>query len=131
MNAPVINNYDYTTNNTNLSGPANNYSLQVSSGLIGKAVNLYSVFTTDYAGNTRPVSSVWDIGAYEYGAGTGSPAVVYLSGDGGGGSNGNINASLPASVSLTGFGSSGGYGFLGSLGLNAGQNATYVNIIMN
>ena len=34
--------------------------------LIGKALNEYSLFTTDYAGNTRPVSSVWDIGAYEY-----------------------------------------------------------------
>jgi hypothetical protein len=36
-----------------------------SSSVVGQGVNLSSVFTTDFAGNTRPSSAPWALGAYE------------------------------------------------------------------
>jgi hypothetical protein len=50
-----------------------NLQLQSSSPLIGKGANLYTSFTRDYAGNTRPSSGAWDIGAFQYEALSPSP----------------------------------------------------------
>jgi hypothetical protein len=53
------------------------FSLQPSSLAIDKGVNLSSLFTTDFAGTTRPRGSGYDIGAYEYNSGsTSNPADV-------------------------------------------------------
>jgi hypothetical protein len=51
---------------SNLGGTAAiDYSLTSSSTLlINAGVDLSTIFTTDYAGNTR--TGTWDIGAYEY-----------------------------------------------------------------
>jgi hypothetical protein len=38
---------------------------QAGSAVIGKGENLYSYFTHDLDGNTRPADGAWDIGAYE------------------------------------------------------------------
>ena len=46
-----------------------NWQLQSSSAAIGKGANLYSIFTTDKLGITRPEGTAWDIGAYEYNGG--------------------------------------------------------------
>jgi hypothetical protein len=43
-----------------------NLNLQSGSPAINAATNLYSVFTADAAGNPRPASGAWDMGAYEY-----------------------------------------------------------------
>jgi len=43
-----------------------NLNLQSGAPAINAATNLYSVFTTDAAGNPRPASGAWDMGAYEY-----------------------------------------------------------------
>lgn len=51
------------TNNPNLSG---SYQPQAGSALIGAGTNLSSFFTTDFAGNPRPATGNWTIGAFEY-----------------------------------------------------------------
>ena len=40
--------------------------LNGSSPAIGAGYNFYSIFTTDLAGNPRPSSGAWDLGAYKY-----------------------------------------------------------------
>jgi hypothetical protein len=58
-----------TNGNPNLNG---SYVPQPTSSAISAGANLSSYFTTDYAGVTRPASTAWDIGAYEYGAPVGA-----------------------------------------------------------
>lgn len=41
------------------------YVPQAGSALIGAGANLSSIFTTDYAGNPRPATGAWTIGAYQ------------------------------------------------------------------
>jgi hypothetical protein len=48
------------------------YQLLAGSPAIGAGINLSSLFTTDFNGVTRPASTAWDIGAYEYGAPVGA-----------------------------------------------------------
>jgi hypothetical protein len=43
------------------------YRLGAGSPAIGEGENLSAYFTTDAAGNTRPASGAWDIGAFQYG----------------------------------------------------------------
>ena len=52
-----------TTSNPLLNG---SYIPQTGSSLIGAGMNLSQYFTTDYAGNPRPATGAWTIGAYEY-----------------------------------------------------------------
>ncbi len=52
------------------SGSGGNLHLQSSSPLVGQGVNLYSIFTTDADGISRPASAAWDIGAYQYATST-------------------------------------------------------------
>jgi hypothetical protein len=53
---------------------AGSYNLtSASTNLIGKAINQDSIFTNDYAGNTRPSSGAWDIGAFEFTATANQP----------------------------------------------------------
>ncbi|MCE9553348.1 MAG: RHS repeat protein, partial [Planctomycetes bacterium] len=42
------------------------FRLRPGSALIDTGANLSADFTTDIAGNTRPASGPWDIGAFEY-----------------------------------------------------------------
>lgn len=51
----------------------NNFNLKSTSQAINAGANLSSYFTKDILGNSRPASSVWDLGAYEYDLG-GAPA---------------------------------------------------------
>ena len=44
---------------------ASNYIPQTNSAAIGNGLNLSSSFTTDYAGNNRPATGNWTIGAFE------------------------------------------------------------------
>lgn len=46
-----------------------NFQLKPGMNAIGGGENLYSIFTTDRAGNARPASGAWDIGAYQYSPG--------------------------------------------------------------
>jgi hypothetical protein len=46
--------------------------IQEDSPAIGAGTNLFGIFTTDFAGNTRPASGNWDIGAYMFNATSGS-----------------------------------------------------------
>lgn len=60
---------------TAFAGTSNNLNIQSSSiALIGQGSNMSSYFTTDYAGNTRPASAAWDIGAYQFAAPLNLPA---------------------------------------------------------
>jgi hypothetical protein len=52
------------------------YIPQAGSPLISAGLNFDSVFTTDYAGNARPATENWTIGAYEYMA-TGMRTIDY------------------------------------------------------
>lgn len=58
---------------TNIS--ANDYTLKATSDNIDYGTDLSSSFTTDFSGNTR--SGTWDMGPYEYGAGS-SPGAPIL-----------------------------------------------------
>jgi hypothetical protein len=60
-----------TTSDPLLNG---SYQPQAGSALIGAGMNLSSVFTTDYAGNPRPATGAWDVGAYEFQAALSWPA---------------------------------------------------------
>ena len=46
------------------------FTLQAGSAALEAGTSLASVFTTDFAGNTRPHGAAWDIGAYERITGT-------------------------------------------------------------
>lgn len=63
------------THYTTLSGTNNNMMPASSaSAIVGAGQNLSSYFTTDMAGNSRPASGAWDIGAYEFTSGAGGGA---------------------------------------------------------
>ena len=47
----------------------NNLNLHIRSSLITAGTNLSTYFNTDYAGNARPATGAWDIGAYQYQSG--------------------------------------------------------------
>ena len=51
-----------------------NFHLQGVSPAIQTGVNLSSTFTTDFDGNPRPTSSVWDKGAFTYTVGPSAPS---------------------------------------------------------
>jgi hypothetical protein len=53
-----------------LSGPPSGWDVSPMEGspLIGAGQNLSEFFTADYAGNARPSSGAWDIGAYQFGS---------------------------------------------------------------
>lgn len=55
------------------AGTADGFRLQASSPCISAATNLNAYFTTDFAGVTR--GDTWDIGAFEYVASGGAPAM--------------------------------------------------------
>jgi hypothetical protein len=70
--------YAYTLGSTVYSDPqfanasATTFDAHLKSGSPGiqSALNLYSTFTTDMAGNARPSSGAWDSGVYKYGSTT-------------------------------------------------------------
>ena len=56
---------------------ANNYQLtSAATALIGQGVNESSYFITDLAGNARPTSGPWDLGAYKYGSSGSGPLLI-------------------------------------------------------
>jgi len=57
------------------------YSLQVGSTAIDNGADLSAYFITDYAGNARPAGAAFDIGAYEYGSGDGTPSAFSFGAD--------------------------------------------------
>ena len=62
------------TNDPNLDG---NYQPQTNSILIGAGANLTVLgVTNDYAGNARPATGNWTIGAYEYGSAGGGSTTI-------------------------------------------------------
>jgi hypothetical protein len=63
--------------NPELNNPSSgDLTLQSNSPAIGAGVNMSSYFTNDIAGNSRPSSGAWDIGAYEYALGSSFPPTV-------------------------------------------------------
>ena len=59
---------------------SSNLNLQSSSPAINAASNLYSMFTTDAAGYSRPVSGAWNMGAYQSQMGPNPPASLKVTG---------------------------------------------------
>lgn len=55
-----------------VNAATSDFTLQANSPAIGAGTNLTTYFTTDYAGNSRPSSGQWTVGAYQD-AGEGSP----------------------------------------------------------
>jgi hypothetical protein len=53
-----------------LNAPADFHLTSAATGLIGQGTNLYSTFNCDKDGNARPPAGAWDIGPYQYGAGS-------------------------------------------------------------
>lgn len=51
--------------NTFVNIGALNFQLQIGSVPVNAGTNLYSIFTTDYAGTTRPSTGPWDNGPYQ------------------------------------------------------------------
>jgi hypothetical protein len=49
-----------------LNSSGNKLNMRVFSPAISAGANLYAAFTTDAAGNPRPVSGAWSMGAYQF-----------------------------------------------------------------
>jgi hypothetical protein len=64
------NSHGMTTNPKFNNPAAGDLTLQSGSPCIGAGANISSCFTYDITGKNRPSSGAWDIGAYEYAAGT-------------------------------------------------------------
>ncbi len=108
------------------SGLGNNFQLQSGDNVAQNAgVNLSAYFTTDKAGNTRPATGAWDIGAYEYG-GVAQPPVLTVTKTGSTGtgtatSSGSINCG-PTCTTQT---ANGTAGMTVNLGINPSSGSTF------
>lgn len=55
------------------AGLTSDYRVSSTSDVRNRGVNLYTSFTTDKSGATRPSSGAWDMGAYQYSGATSGP----------------------------------------------------------